>query len=118
MKGRVLLIHWHETEAQERAEPLRAAGWEVDVESADGAAAAQRAQAAPPDAVVVSLARLPSHGRETARFLREHSSQGELPIVFVDGDPETVAEVRSRVPDTAATSAEELPKVLQALRRS
>jgi CheY-like chemotaxis protein len=42
----------------------------------------------PPDAVVIDLARLPSHGREVAGILRQQTATHHLPIVFIEGDPD------------------------------
>lgn len=113
-----MLIHWHPAEAEERAERLRAEGWEVDVEAEDGADAAERIRADLPRAVVISLARLPSHGRETGVYLRDRYRGSELPIVFVDGDPEKVEGVRGRVPEAAFTSWDDLPAALEKLAGS
>lgn len=118
MKGRLMLIHWHPAEAEERAGRLRAEGWEVEVEAEDGADAAERIRAEVPAAVVISLARLPSHGRETAAYLRDRYRESELPIVFVDGDPEKVEGVRDRVPEAAFTSWDDLGTVLEKLAGS
>lgn len=113
MTGRLLLIHWHPEEAEERGERLRAEGWEVEVEAADGADAAERIRNDRPAVVVISLTRLPSHGRETAVYLRDRYTEPELPIVFVDGDPEKVEGVRERVPEAAFTDWDDLPAILE-----
>jgi CheY-like chemotaxis protein len=60
---RVLLIHWHAKEAEARAERLRRAGYLVEPYSEQGAEGLKKLRQAPPDAVVVDLSRLPSHGR-------------------------------------------------------
>lgn len=67
--ARVLLIHWNAEEAAELAAPLRAAGVEVWIEAHDGGAAVKRIVADPPDQVLISLDRLPSHGRTVAQHL-------------------------------------------------
>jgi DNA-binding response OmpR family regulator len=95
----LLLVHWNEDEAQELAEPLIAAGWQVEVEAEDGARASQRGLDDPPVALVIYLTRLPSHGRETARYLRSRPPGRSLPIIFVGGDPERVEAARTQVPD-------------------
>lgn len=112
MTGRLFLIHWDAVEAEERAERLRAEGWEVETEAEDGADAAERIRADVPAAVVISLDRLPSHGRETAHYLRSRYGESELPIVFVDGDEEKVEAARERVPEAVFTTSDELPDVL------
>ena len=68
--GRLFLIHWNASEAEEHAGRLRSEGWSVDIEAQDGARAAKLVRDDHPDAVVVYLTHLPSHGRETARYLR------------------------------------------------
>jgi CheY-like chemotaxis protein len=118
VRERLVLIHWHQEEADERAELLRAEGWEVEVEAADGADAAERIRNDRPAVVVISLARLPSHGRETAVYLRDRYTESELPVVFVDGDPEKVEGVRDRVPEAVYTTWDEVASVLQKFARS
>jgi hypothetical protein len=53
----------------------------------------------PPDALVVYLQRLPSHGRETARAIHSTTVGRELPILFVGGLAEKLVKVRQQVPD-------------------
>ena len=50
----------------------------------------------PPDAVVINLGRLPSHGREAGVFLRGSKSTRLIPLLFVctegvEGNPEKEA---------------------------
>jgi CheY-like chemotaxis protein len=53
----------------------------------------------PPDAVVIDLSRMPSHGREVARSMRQGARLRAVPILFVDGEPEKVALIRDMLPD-------------------
>ena len=115
MKGRVFLIHWNAMEAEEHARALRAKGWRVEMETEDGARAGGRILADLPDAVVVCLTRLPSHGRETAEALRSYRAGRYLPIIFVGGKEKAVAKARSRVPDAVFTTRVELMRVLDEL---
>lgn len=115
MSGRIFLIHWHRGEAARHADALRRAGWTVEVEAEDGARAAERIAAEPPDAVVIYLARLPSHGRETAHYLRTRYPPEDLPIVFVGGDEEQVARTRERVPEATFVGEEGLLAALESL---
>jgi CheY-like chemotaxis protein len=112
MNGNLFLIHWNEAEAKKLAKPLRAAGWKVKTESADGARAGKLIKAKPPDVLVIYLKRLPSHGRETAHALRSMKATRPLPIVFVDGEGEPLAKTRAKVPDAIYTNSAELMKVL------
>ena len=54
----------------ELARPLRMAGWEVEIKAEGGARAGRRVRSLQPHVVVIYLDCLPSHGRETARYLR------------------------------------------------
>ena len=115
MTGRIFLIHWHALEAAELATPLEQAGWQVETEAEDGARAGKRLLANPPVAAVIYLTRLPSHGRETAHFLRSSKAGRTIPIVFVDGAEEKVATVREKVPDGIFTTSARLQQVLERL---
>lgn len=114
MPSRLFLIHWNEAEAKELAEPLLAAGWQVEWEAEDGARASRRVLAEPPAVVVIYLTRLPSHGRETARYLRSRHGGRNLPFVFV-GDPERAERVRPHVPDAEYVAHEELMATLASI---
>ena len=105
----LFLIHWNQHEAGPLAESLIASGWQVETEAEDGARAASRILADPPAAVVIYLTRLPSHGRETARYLRTKSA---VPIIFVDGADEKLDSVRSKVPDATFVQSSDLRSAL------
>jgi DNA-binding response OmpR family regulator len=115
MKGKLFLIHWKLAEAEDLAKPLRAAGWQVEIEAADGARAGQRILADPPEAVVIYLTRLPSHGRETAHALRSYKAGREIPILFIDGETEKVEQVRAKVPDASYLRSADLQPTLDGL---
>lgn len=101
---RVRLIHWSEQEALERVERLEAAGYAVDFDVADGARTLALVRADPPEAVVIDLDRLPSHGRETARAIRVSKTLRHIPLVLVGGPPEKVAAIKRLLPDVEYTS--------------
>lgn len=95
---RIRLIHWNANEAAERA--ARLANDEILVDHAPLDPAGLRAlRAKPPDAVVIDLGRLPSHGRDLGAALRQTKATQFVPLVFVDGDPAKVARVRELLPD-------------------
>jgi DNA-binding response OmpR family regulator len=112
MPGKLYLIHWNQKEAEEHAQPLKAWGWEVDLEAEDGARAAKQIKAESPDVVVIYLTRLPSHGRETARYLRSVDAMSQIPIVFVDGEETAVEKTKRKVPQAIYTKSEDLKIVL------
>ncbi len=113
--ARLLLVHWHAEEAETLAAPLRRTGWQVEIETEDGGRAVRRILADPPRAVAISLGRLPSHGRETARALRESPGGKDLSILFFDGDPAKVEAIRQAVAGAQFLSAAELPAALDRL---
>ena len=80
-KGHLVLVHWDAAEAEELATPLRAAGWQVKTDRFE----LKDLKAAPPVAVLISLRRLPSHGREVADALWYTKWGRAIPIVFFDG---------------------------------
>lgn len=100
---RLFLVHWNKGESAERIERLEAAGYDVDCETKSGANVGPRLKKKPPDAVVIDLGRLPSHGRHLAVWMREQKVTRGIPIVFVDGDPEKVARLKKDLPDAVYT---------------
>ena len=66
-----------------------------------------------PDAMVISLARLPSHGRHLAEWFWAARYRRAIPVVFVDGDPEKVAIARKQYPPAAFTAGDRLLETLR-----
>jgi Protein of unknown function (DUF3052) len=66
-----------------------------------------------PDAVVIDLSRLPSHGREIAVWLRSTKRTRHVPIVFANGDGAKVAAIRELLPDAAFTATSDIAPVLK-----
>lgn len=115
MSKKIFLFHWNQTEAAEKAELLSAAGWDVTCESSDGVRGCKAVKADRPDVVVIDLNRLPSHGRETALYLKSTKATSEIPIIFVDGEPETVAKIKAKIPDATYTTSKKLNSILTKL---
>ena len=91
--------------------------------SATASSRCARFAPSPPDAVVIDLSRMPSHGREVAHSLRGAKATRHLPIVFVDGEPEKVKRTKLLLPDATYTTwgriKTALPKAIaQAARRT
>lgn len=100
----IRLVHWNEDEGLERQKQLEALGFEADFDFGDGLFAVRLIQSGPPDAVVIDLSRLPSHGREVGHGLRTRKTTRHLPIVFVDGEPEKIKRTRQLLPDAVYTT--------------
>jgi CheY-like chemotaxis protein len=103
--SRIVLVHWKEKEARQRAAQLRQTGHRVatHTDQQAGGVGLRDYRRKPPDAFVIDLSRLPSHGTAVATFLRQQKATRPLPLVFVDGAPEKVARVRKLFPDAVYT---------------
>ena len=99
----VRLIHWNADEAEQRAQRLRSAGYDV-VSTPFGAAASRALRQEPPDAVVIDLTRAPSQGRDVAVGLRKYKATRHVPLVFVEGDPKKVERIKTLLPDAVYAS--------------
>jgi CheY-like chemotaxis protein len=103
-KKRVVLVHWNEKESGDRSRHLRRAGYEVDCHWQEGGGETIRSVPKnPPDAVVIDLGRVPSHGRATGVWLRQQKATRPVPIVFIEGAPDKTRQTRKLLPDAAYT---------------
>ncbi len=91
--AQIFVVHWRPGEADALVERLREAGHQVRLE--DWHVLRQE----PIDAVVISLDRLPAHGRVVGVYLRQLKRTRHLPLVYLGGAPEKVARVRKSLPD-------------------
>ena len=113
--SRVLLVHWNAAEAAERAERLRRAGHEVAFHAEQGGKGLRKLRDDPPEAFVIDLGRIPSHGGAFGTWLRQQKATRHVPIVFVGGKPDKVARVRAQLPDAVYA---EWSRIRGALRRA
>jgi hypothetical protein len=107
----IFYFDWSE-EAVAGAETLRAAGHTVRLHSTPGGYALPDP---PPAAVVISLERLPSHGREVAQWFWQAKKRQSIPIVFVGGEAAKVAALQAKFPRALFCSREKLPAVLASI---
>jgi hypothetical protein len=106
--ARVRIVHWKAPEAGPLVEACRACGFEVEYDDVNGSLLMKLVHEKPPDALVIDLTCLPSHGREVAISLRRTKYARDIPLVFVDGAPEKVDTVRGLLPDATFTSRRQL----------
>lgn len=104
--ARVYLVHWHQEEAKARATELAAAGHEVRTHWS--AEQFDKWGEYTPEAVVISLDRLPSHGRAVAEWVWEAKKRRRIPIVFAGGAPDKVAATRAQFPDAVYCATAEV----------
>ena len=117
--SRIVLVHWHEKEAQERAARLQRHGhqvlvhWQQD-EGSKGPALRSLTED-PPDVVVLDLGRLPSHGNAIATWIRARKLTRALPLLFVPGAADKTAAIRGRFPDAVFAP---WPRIAGAVQRA
>jgi hypothetical protein len=102
--ARITLIHWNAAEGEARAAQLRGAGLDANLLPPQSPPNVRAIRDDPPDAVIIDLSRLPSHGREVGVMLRQSRTTRHVALVFAGGPPEKVELIRKRLPD--ATYAE------------
>jgi hypothetical protein len=108
--ARLFYLHWNRDEAEARVAALKKAGHDVryhwsteeHVKLGDFK----------PEALVISLDRLPSHGRTVAEWFWEAKKRQNIPIVFAGGAPEKVAARRAKFPRAIFCVSDEVSKVL------
>ena len=101
---RVRIVHWKAPEAGPLIEACRACGFEVEYDDVKGGELVKMIREKPPDAFVIDLTCLPSHGREVAIYLRRTKYARHIPLIFVDGEPEKVEAIRWQLPDATFTT--------------
>lgn len=109
--GALVLVHWHAEESMQMAGSLRKLGWNVGI----GLPELRDLRADPPFAVLISLRRLPSHGREVADAIWYTQWGREIPIVFIDGAPEKVEAIRRKFPGAGYCAWEQISERLAGL---
>jgi DNA-binding response OmpR family regulator len=112
---KILLVHWNKEEADALAAVLRSAGWDLVVEHGTGRFKMSELKRSMLRAVLISLRRLPSHGREVAQAFQSTKWGREIPIVFFDGTPEKIEPLHEKFPGAYFTSWENLPATLNDL---
>ncbi len=111
---RVRVIHWKPAEAAPLLETIRTNGFSPEYDSdSNGSTITRAIRANPPDAVVIDLSRLPSHGRQVGVWMRSLKSTRSIPIVFVGGEPAKLLQVKAVLPDAAYATSSNLARVLK-----
>ena len=108
-KRKLFYLHWNEAEVVARVVPLRKAGFRVTTHSSTDIPPTLKDT--PPDVAVISLDRLPSHGRAVAEWLWD-SGRRHIPIIFEGGDPDKVELTRAKFPDATYAPTGTVPDVL------
>jgi len=109
--ARIYLVHWHESELHDLAAPLLALGHDVHGHFAPNKPPSWEGFVV--DVAAVSLERLPAHGREIADWIWSAKKRRHVPVVFVGGKPEKVAETKTRYPHAIFCAVAELGPVIE-----
>lgn len=111
---RVFFIHFHEAELKEKIQPVKQAGYKVGCHFSTGPTANFKDN--PPDVFVISLDRLPSHGKAYAEWLWEAKKRQHIPIVFCGGKQEKVMAIKEKLPKAIYCSNEKLLSTLEKIK--
>jgi hypothetical protein len=109
---RVRLIHWKESEAKDKAEFLKKAGYKVESSLLDNDSLRQMRKD-PPTAFVIDLDRLPSQGRDFALGIRINNATRHVPLVFVGGEIKKVKGIKKMLPDAVYTRWDQIDDLLR-----
>ncbi|MGA8028132.1 MAG: hypothetical protein WB992_13395 [Bryobacteraceae bacterium] len=113
---RVRLFHPNADEASIARELLHAANFQVEYDHPFDSAIMRKCRADPPAVFLIDLSRLPSHGREIAVALRQSPKTRHVPIVFCEGSPEKVGQIRDILPDASYCTTANLVGTLKNVR--
>jgi len=109
----IRLIDWHPDENKNHAALLEAAGYSVDL-SPFGPDSLRTLKETPPQAVVISLDRRPSQGRDLAMYLRKTKATRQVPLVLAGGTQANVEALQQILPDATYTTWERVVEDLAA----
>jgi hypothetical protein len=93
----VFYVHWDEDESRERAAGLRKAGFSVRAHWKASEYPRFRSDSLP-KVFLISLDRLPSHGRAIAEWVWEAKTRRSIPIIFSGGAADKVKATRALFP--------------------
>lgn len=106
-------IHFNESELAARLKQIAVTG--VQLSGHWSAAEEAECKEPLPDIFVVSLDRLPSHGRQYVQWLWQAKKRMHIPVIFVDGKPDKVVAAKLQFPAAIFCTSEQLPQTLQKL---
>jgi len=111
-RQRIRLFSPNEERASSLERELEASGFTVDAKPFEPSTLKALADD-PPDAVVIDIGRLPSHGRDVGVAVRTRASTRTIPLVFVDGSADKVSRTRQQLPDATYTVAGKLNQAVR-----
>jgi hypothetical protein len=109
----IFFIHFNEEELKEKIKPLKKEGYKVDFHYSTETVADLRTTL--PEVLIISLDRLPSHGKAYAEWMWEAKKRQHIPIVFCGGKPEKVTPIKLKFSKAIFCSNEKLIETLSKL---
>ena len=100
---RICVLNEH-AESETWIERLREAGYDVGARPIRTPSDFKALGRNVPAAVAIDLARAPAHGRDLGLAVRQMRTTRQVPLVFVEGSPQQVEQLRSLLPDAVCTS--------------
>ncbi len=114
---RLVLVHWKPAEVRDRIAGLEDLGFEVDVYSNQMGSGLGKYRDDLPCVVLISLERLPSHGRQIGSWFRTTKATAGVPFVFVGGKSDKVEAVRAVFADAVFTEWDDVEAAIRRARR-
>ena len=111
----LFFIHWNEEELKEKIKPLKKAGHQVNFHFTTQSTADLKNNI--PDALIICIDRLPSHGCAYAEWFWEVKNRQHIPIIFCGGKPEKIAPLKAKFSKALFCSNEKLPDTLDKLKQ-
>ncbi len=110
----IFYLHWNQAELEARVRLLTEAGYQVISHWSTETAA--RISEPYPAAFVISLDRLPSHGRSVAEWIWEAKKRRHLPIIFEGGQPDKVEATKQKFPQAGYCRTGEVVQTLERVK--
>ena len=104
-------IHFNEAELKDRLQELTGTGLQLSGHWSTENVAKFGDRL--PDIFVVSLDRLPSHGRQYVDWLWQAKKRRHILVIFVDGKPDKVEAAKEKFPAAVYCTRKELPAVVK-----
>ena len=112
----VFYLHWNQQEAEKTVRSLEAAGHTVRYHWNTETVA--KFEGWLPQIAIISLERLPSHGRSYAEWLWEAKYRRNIPILFLGSKPDKIEPTRAKFPDATFCARDDLIPALAHLVHS
>lgn len=106
--ARLAVLHWKAHEAQSALERLISLGHRPELLSEATPATLRVLRERPPEAIIIDLTRMPSHGREIGVALRASKKTRHVPLIFASGLADKVDRIRELLPDAVYAEWDEI----------